>query len=67
MIFGLSVVVFIIAVSFVAGFLFAMRTGKTRVQVFFLGILFGIVFLFALCGLAVAGCIAVSTATMFTS
>ena len=67
MIFGLSVVGFIIALCFVAGFLFAMRTGKTQTQVFFLGILFGVVFLFALCGLAVAGCIAVSTATMFTS
>jgi uncharacterized membrane protein len=67
MMLGFSVVGFIIAVCLVAGFLLAMRTGKTRVQVFFLGILFGIVFLFALCGLAVAGCIAVSTATVFTS
>ena len=59
MMFGLSVVVFVIALCFVAGFLFAMRAGKTRVQVFFLGILFGFVFLNALAGLAVAGCIAV--------
>jgi hypothetical protein len=59
MMFGLSVVGFIVALCFVAGFLFAMRAGKTRVQVFFLGILFGIVFLIALSGLAVAGCIAV--------
>jgi hypothetical protein len=59
MIFGLSVVGFIVALCFAAGFLFAMRAGKTRVQVFFLGILFGIVFLIALSGLAVAGCIAV--------
>ncbi len=59
MMFGLSVVGFIIALCFAAGFLFAMRAGKTRVQIFFLGILFGIVFLIALSGLAVAGCIAV--------
>jgi hypothetical protein len=59
MMFGLSVVGFIVALCFAAGFLFAMRAGKTRVQVFFLGILFGIVFLIALSGLAVAGCIAV--------
>jgi uncharacterized membrane protein len=57
--FGLSVAGFVVALCFVAGFLFAMRAGKTRVQVFFLGILFGIVFLIALSGLAVAGCIAV--------
>ena len=56
---GLSIVGFVVALCFAAGFLFAMRAGKTRVQVFFLGILFGIVFLIALCGLAVAGCIAV--------
>jgi hypothetical protein len=59
MMFGLSVVGFIVALCFAAGFLFAVRAGKTRVQVFFLGILFGIVFLIALSGLAVAGCIAV--------
>jgi hypothetical protein len=59
MTYGLSVVGFIVALCFAAGFLFALRAGKTRVQVFFLGILFGIVFLIALCGLAVAGCIAV--------
>ena len=59
MMFGISVVVFVIALCFVAGFLFAMRAGKTRVQVFFLGILFGIAFLNVLIGLAVAGCIAV--------
>ena len=59
MMFGLSVVGFIVALCFAAGFLFALRAGKTRVQVFFLGILFGIVFLIALSGLAVAGCIAV--------
>jgi hypothetical protein len=59
MMFGLSVVGFIVALCFAAGFLFAMRAGQTRTQVFFLGILFGIVFLIALSGLAVAGCIAV--------
>jgi len=59
MIVGLSVVGFVVALCFAAGFLFAMRAGKTRTQVFFLGILFGFVFLIALSGLAVAGCIAV--------
>jgi hypothetical protein len=59
MMFGFSVVGFVVALCFAAGFLFAMRAGKTRVQVFFLGILFGIVFLISLSGLAVAGCIAV--------
>jgi hypothetical protein len=59
MAFGLSVIGFVVALCFAAGFLFAMRAGKTRVQVFYLGILFGIVFLMALSGLAVAGCIAV--------
>ncbi len=57
--FGLSIVGFVVALCFAAGFLFATRAGKTRTQVFFLGILFGIVFLIALSGLAVAGCIAV--------
>lgn len=57
--FGLSIVGFIVAVCFAAGFLFAMRAGKTPLQVFFLGILFGIVFLIALTGIAFAGCIAV--------
>ncbi len=59
MMFGLSIVGFVVALCFAAGFLFATRAGKTRTQVFFLGILFGIVFLIALSGLAVAGCIAV--------
>lgn len=59
MMFGLSIVGFVVALCFAAGFLFAMRAGKTRVQIFFLGILFGFVFLCALSGLAVAGCIAV--------
>ena len=59
MVFGFSVIGFVVALCFAAGFLFAMRAGKTRVQVIYLGILFGIVFLIALSGLAVAGCIAV--------
>jgi hypothetical protein len=63
MMFGMSVVGFVVALCFAAGFLFATRAGKTRVQVFFLGILFGIVFLIALSGLAVAGCIAVFAAS----
>jgi uncharacterized membrane protein len=44
-----------------------MRVGKTRTQVFFLGILFGVAFLVTLSGLAVAGCIAVFTAASVTS
>jgi hypothetical protein len=56
---GLSVVGFVVVLCFVAGFLFATRIAKTAVQIVFLGILFGIVFLVALSGLAVAGCIAV--------
>jgi hypothetical protein len=67
MTFGLSIVGFVVALCFAAGFLFAMRAGKTRVQVFFLGILFGIAFLCALSGLAVAGCIAVFAAASATS
>ena len=59
MMLGFSVVGFIISLCFVAGFLFASRAGKTGVQIFFLTILFGIVFLIALSGLAVAGCIVV--------
>jgi hypothetical protein len=56
---ALSVIGFIIVLCFVAGFLFASRAAKTGVQIFFLGILFGIIFLMALSGLAVAGCIVV--------
>ena len=56
---ALSVIGFIIVLCFVAGFLFASRAAKTGVQIFFLGILFGFVFLMALSGLAVAGCIVV--------
>lgn len=52
----LGIAGFLIAICFVAGFIFAQRAGKTPAQVFLLGILFGIVFLSALCGLAVAGC-----------
>jgi hypothetical protein len=59
MTFGLSVVGFVVALCFAAGFIFSVRVSKTGTQVFFLGILFGIVFLIALSGLAVAGCIAV--------
>ncbi|MEY2509732.1 MAG: hypothetical protein QOE26_495 [Verrucomicrobiota bacterium] len=58
MVFGFSVIGFVVALCFAAGFLFAVRAGKTRVQVFYLGILFGIVFLIALSGLAFAGCVA---------
>ena len=61
MIFGTAVAVFVLALCFVAGFIFAKRAGKTTTQVFFLTILFGFVFIIALCGLAFAGCIAVLT------
>jgi len=56
---ALSVIGFIIVLCFVAGFLFASRAAKTGVQIFFLGILFGVIFLMALSGLGVAGCIVV--------
>jgi hypothetical protein len=59
MMLGFSVVGFIVVLCFAAGFLFATRAAKTGVQIFFLGILFGFVFLMALSGLAVAGCIVV--------
>jgi hypothetical protein len=62
MIFGLSVIGFIVALCFAAGFLFAMRIAKTRGQIALLGILFGIVFLVALSGVAVAGCVVLYTA-----
>lgn len=58
---GYSVLGFIVSLCFVAGFFFATRAGKTSVQIFFLTVLFGVVFLIALAGLAVAGCIAVIT------
>jgi hypothetical protein len=65
--YGLSIGGFVVALCFAAGFLFANRAGRTRLQVFLLGIFFGIAFLCALCGLAVAGCIAVFTAASATS
>ena len=58
---GLSVVGFVVILCFVAGFLFASRAAKTGAGVFFLGILFGIVFLGALSAMAVAGCIVLLT------
>ena len=58
----LGIIGFVLLVCFVAGFILAQRVGKTPTQVFFLGILFGVVFQVALCGLAFAGCIAVFTA-----
>ena len=56
---GFSVIAFVLLLCFVAGFIFASRAAKTGVQIFFLTILFGFVFLIALSGLAVAGCIVV--------
>jgi hypothetical protein len=67
MTFGLSIVGFVVVLCFLAGFLFSMRVGKTPVQVFFIGILFGIAFLCTLSGLAVAGCIAVFAAAAASS
>jgi hypothetical protein len=60
MIFGsLGVVGFIIALCFAAGFLVSIRAAKTRSGVILLGLLFGVVFLIALSGLAIAGCLVV--------
>ena len=56
---GLSVIGFIVALCFAAGYLVAVRAAKTTVGVIFLGLLFGVVFLIALSGVAVAGCIVV--------
>lgn len=58
----LGLISFVLIVCFVAGFILAQRVGKTPTQVFFLGILFGVVFQVALCGLAFAGCVAIFTA-----
>jgi hypothetical protein len=58
----IGIIGFVLIVCFVAGFILAQRVGKTPTQVFFLGILFGVVFQVALCGLAFAGCVAVFTA-----
>lgn len=58
----LGIIVFVVIACFVAGFILAKRVGKTPTQVFFLGILFGVVFQVALCGLAFAGCVAVFSA-----
>ena len=61
---GLSVVGFILAMCFAAGFLVSIRIAKTRAGVVLLGLLFGVVFLVSLCGLAFAGCLVVfSTAS----
>ena len=57
---------FVLIVCFVAGFILAQRVGKTPTQVFFLGLLFGVVFQVALCGLAFAGCVAVFSAAAVT-
>ena len=58
----IGIIGFVLLVCFVAGFILAQRVGKTPTQVFFLGILFGVVFQIALCGLAFAGCVAVFSA-----
>ncbi len=56
---GLSIVGFVVALCFAAGFLVSIRVAKTRAGIFLFGLLFGGVFLVALCGLAFAGCVAV--------
>jgi hypothetical protein len=62
MIFGsLAVVGFVIALCFGAGFLFASRVGKSTNAKVLLGFLFGLAFLLALTGLAVAGCVVLVT------
>lgn len=58
----IGIIIFVLIVCFIAGFILAQRVGKTPTQVFFLGLLFGVVFQVALCGLAFAGCVAVFTA-----
>ena len=54
----ISVILFVVLLCFGAGFLVASRAAKTSTGVFFLGLLFGVVFMVALCGLAFAGCVA---------
>jgi hypothetical protein len=58
----LWIIVFVFVICLAAGFILAQRVGKTPTQVFFLGILFGVAFQVALCGLAFAGCVAVFAA-----
>jgi len=53
-----SVIGFVIALCFAAGFLVATRAAKTTSGVVLLGLLFGFVFVIALCGIAFAGCVA---------
>jgi heme A synthase len=55
---GLSVIGFVVVLCFVAGYLVAMRAAKTPAGVTLLTVLFGVVFLLALSGIAVAGCVA---------
>jgi hypothetical protein len=54
-----GIVLFVLLVSFAAAFIFAQRVGKTTTQVVILTITFGGVFFVALCGITVAGCIAI--------
>lgn len=61
MIIGLSVVGFVIALCIAAGFILATRVGQTTTAKVLLGFLFGFIFLIALSGLAVAGCVVLIT------
>jgi len=56
---GLSIIGFVVALCFAAGFLVSIRVAKTRAGVFLFGLLFGGVFLVALCGIGFAGCLVV--------
>ena len=57
MIFGLSLVAFVVALCLAAGFLLGSRVGKTTGAKIVLSLVFGFVFLTALTGMAVAGCV----------
>jgi hypothetical protein len=56
---GLSIIGFVVALCIAAGFLVSIRVAKTRAGIVLFGLLFGGVFLVALCGLAFAGCLVV--------
>lgn len=61
MIVGLLVVAFVVALCLAAGFLFGSRVGKTTGAKVVLGLAFGFIFLIALTGMAVAGCVVLIT------
>jgi hypothetical protein len=61
MIVGLSVVAFVVTLCLAAGLLFGSRVGRTTGAKIVLGLVFGFVFLIALTGMAVAGCVVLIT------